>query len=77
MKDDYLDLFTEEHRNLHEEFTICQDWSEVEEFLKKVGNLNESQENNEIPYYDMSVEEYCKKYGLVSLEEIMDRHGIQ
>ena len=34
-------------------------------------------DNKEIPYYDMSVEEYCKKYGLVSLEEIMEKHGIQ
>ncbi len=26
----YLDLFSEEHRKLHEEFTQCQDWSEDE-----------------------------------------------
>ena len=76
MEDEYLDLFTETHRKLHEEFTQCQNWEEVEVFLRKVEKLNESQENIEIPYYDMTVEEYCNKYGLVSLEEIMERHGI-
>lgn len=56
-----LDLLTEEQRKLHEEFTQCQNWDEVEAFLKKVEKLNESRENNEIPRVDMTAEEFCKK----------------
>ena len=77
MDDRILEILTEEERKLHEEFVNCKDWAEVEEFLKNVEKLNESQANNEIPYYDMTTEEYCKKYDLVSLEEIMERTGIK
>ena len=77
MADKILEILTEEERKLHEEFVNCKDWEEVEEFLKKVENLDESKENDEIPYYDMTIEEFCKKYNLVSLEEIMERNGIK
>lgn len=70
-----IEMLTEEQRKLHEEFTRCQNWEEVEEFLKKVETLNESQKNNEIPYYDMTVEEYCKKYNLKTLDEVMEKYG--
>ena len=71
-------ILTEEQRRLHDEFSCCQNWEEVEEFLKKIDNLNESiNENNNIPHYDMTTEEYCKKQGLVSLEDIMERNGIK
>ena len=77
MVDKILEILTEEERKLHEEFVNCKDRKEVEEFLKKVEKLDESKENDEIPYYDMTIEEYCKKYNLVSLEEIMERNGIK
>ena len=53
-----LDFLTEEQRKLHEEFTQCQNWDEVEAFLKKVEKLKESRENNEIPHLDMTLEEF-------------------
>lgn len=68
-----IEMLTEEQRKLHEEFTRCQNWEEVEEFLKKVEMINESQENNEIPYYDMTLEEYCKKYNCKTLDEVMKK----
>lgn len=77
MADILLELYTEEERKLHDEFTRCQNWEEVQAFLKKVEKLNEYRENNDIPYYDMTTEEFCKKYELVSIEEIMERNGIQ
>ena len=77
MADKILEILTEEERKLHEEFVNCKDWEEVEEFLKKVEKLDKSNEDDEIPYYDMTIEEFCKKYNLVSLEEIMERNGIK
>ena len=65
-----IEMLTEEQRKLHEEFTHCQDWEEVEEFLKKVEMINESQENNEIPYYDMTIEEYRQKFNTTSYEDM-------
>ena len=75
MDDRILEILTEEERKLHEEFVNCKDWGEVEEFLKKVEKLNESQANNEIPYYDMTTEEYCKRYNFVTLEDAMKKYG--
>lgn len=75
MNNKSIKLLTEKQRKLHEEFTRCENWEEVQEFLKKVETLNESQENNEIPYYDMSAEEYCKKYNLKTLDEVMKKYG--
>lgn len=76
MEDKSFELFTEEELKLHEEFTRCQNWEEVQAFLKKVEKLNESSENNDIPYYDMTTEEFCKKYGLVTHEEIFAKYGL-
>jgi len=76
MEDKSLELLTEEGRKLHEEFTQCQSMEEIEELKKRWDKLNESRENNETPRVDMTAEEFCKKYGLVSLEEIKERHGI-
>lgn len=73
MEDKSLELLTEEERKLHEEFTQCQNWGEVQEFLKKVKRLNESRENNEIPRLDMTLEEFRKKYHTVSYEEVMEK----
>lgn len=70
MSSDLLETLTEEQRKLHEEFVQCQNWEEVEEFLKKVEKLNESQENNEIPYYDMTIEEYRQKFNTTSYEDM-------
>ena len=45
-----IEKLTKEQRKLHEEFTNCQNWGEVENFLKKVEKLNESKENNKLPF---------------------------
>ena len=70
MSNKSIELLTEEQRKLHEEFTRCQNWEEVESFLKKVEKLNESHENNEIPYYDMTIEEYRQKFNTTSYEDM-------
>ena len=70
MEDKSLELLTEEQRKLHEEFTQCQNWDEVQEFLKKVKKLNESRKNNEIPHLDMTLEEFRAKYHTVSYEDV-------
>lgn len=77
MEDKTLELMTEGQRKLHEEFTQCQNWDELEALYKKMEKLNESCNDNGIPRVDMTAEEFCKKYGLVSIEEIMERNGIQ
>jgi hypothetical protein len=70
MNNKSIKLLTEKQRKLHEEFTRCQNWEEVQEFLKKVETLNESIENNEIPYYDMTIEEYRQKFKTTSYEDM-------
>lgn len=77
MKDKSLELLTEEERRFYNEFTQCRTMEEIDELKKKWEKLNESHKNNEITHYDMTVEEFCKKYDLVSLEEIMERRGIK
>ena len=71
-----LDFLTEKQRKLHEEFTQCQNWDEVEAFLKKVEKLKESCENNEIPHLDMTLEEFDAKYKLATLEEIQRKMSL-
>jgi hypothetical protein len=73
MENKSLETLTESQRKLHNEFIRCQNRMEIEKFLEKVEILNESQENNEIPYYDMTTEEYCKKYNLVPIEEVIEQ----
>ena len=70
-----MELLTEEQRKLHEEFTQCQNWEEVEEFLKKVEKLKESRGNEEIPHLDMTLEEFDAKYKLATLEDIQRKMG--
>lgn len=77
MDEKSLESLTEGQRKLHEEFTKCQNWDELEALYKKMEKLNESCNDNWIPPVDMTAEEFCKKYGLVSIEEIMERNGIQ
>lgn len=60
MEDESLELMTEEQRKLHEKFTQCQNWEEAEIFLKKVEKLKESRENEDIPHYDMTYDEFFK-----------------
>ena len=76
MEDKSLELLTEEERRFHEEFTRCQNMEEIEELEKRLKSLNESRGDAELPHFDMTVDEFCKKYGLVSIEEIMERNGI-
>ncbi len=70
MEDKSLELLTEEGRRFYDEFTRCETMEEIEELGKKWSKLNESQENNVIPHYDMTLEELDEKYGLVSHEEV-------
>jgi len=76
MEDKSLDLLTEEQRKLHEEFTQCQNWEEVEIFLKKVEKLKGSRENEDIPHYDMTYDEFLSKYQCVDAEEMRKKYGI-
>ena len=70
MKDKSLELMTEEGLKLYEEFTRCQNMEEIDELEKRWDKLNESRENNTIPHYDMTLEEFDKKYKLKSHEEV-------
>ena len=70
MRDELLELMTEEQRKLHEEFTQCQNWDELEALYKKMERLNESRENNEIPHLDMTLEEFRAKFHTVSYEDV-------
>lgn len=76
MEDKSLELLTEEERRFHEEFTSCQNMDEIEELEKRLKSLNESRADVEFSHFDMTADEFCKKYGLVSIEEIMERNGI-
>ena len=70
MEDKSLELLTEEGRKFYEEFTQCQNMKEINKLEKKWNKLNESHENNTIPHYDMTLEEFDKKYKLKSHEEV-------
>lgn len=70
MKDKSLELMTEEQLKFHEEFTCCQNMEEIYELEKRWAKLNESRENNTIPHYDMTLEEFDEKYKLKSHEEV-------
>ena len=70
MSDKMLELMSEKGRKLHEEFTRCQNMDEICELQKKWNLLNESHKNNELPHYDMTLEEFDKKYKLSSHEEV-------
>ena len=70
MKDKSLELMTEEQLKFHKEFTCCQNMEEIYELKKRWEKLNESRENNTIPHYDMTLEEFDKKYKLKSHEEV-------
>lgn len=74
MEDKSLELLTEEGRRFYDEFTRCETWEEVEEFLKRWEEYEASREPEEIPHYDMTLEEFDKKYGLLSPEEVWKRH---
>lgn len=75
MEDKSLELLTEEGRKFYEEFTQCQNMKEIEELEKKWNKLNESRENNIIPNYDMTLEEFDAKYKLATLEDIQRKMG--
>lgn len=77
MKDNSLELMTEEGLKLYEEFTRCQNMEEIDELEKQWTKLNESRENNAIPHYDMTLEEFCEKYNLVLLEDVMKKYGFK
>lgn len=70
MSDKILELLSEEDCKLHEEFTRCQNMEEICELQNKWNLLNESHGNNVLPHYDMTLEEFDKKYNLSSHEEV-------
>lgn len=72
MKDKSLELMTEDELKFHEEFTRCQNMEEIYELEKQWEKLNESRKNNTIPHYDMTLEEFDKKYKLKSHEEVWE-----
>ena len=76
MKDKSLELMTEEQLKFHEEFTCCQNMEEIYELKKRWEKLNESRENNTIPHYDMTLEEFRAKYHTTSHEEMKKRMGM-
>lgn len=76
MKDKSLELMTEEGLKLYEEFTRCQNMEEIDELEKQWTKLNESRENNTIPHYDMTLEEFRAKYHTTSYEEMKKRMGM-
>lgn len=76
MEDKSLELLSEDGRRLLEEFRLCQNEEEVQALIERQEKLNESRKNAKIKHLDMTADEFCKKYGLVSIEEIMERNGI-
>ena len=76
MKDKSLELMTEDELKFHEEFTRCQNMEEIYELEKRWEKLNESRENNRIPHYDMTLEEFRAKYHTTSYEEMKKRMGM-
>ena len=73
MSDKILELLSEDGRRLHKEFTQCQNMEEICELQKRWGILNESRKNNVLPHYDMTLEEFDKKYKLSSHEEVWEK----
>ena len=69
----FLQSLTEEERKLHEEFMRCETQEDIDAFFEKVEKYNESRKNQEIPYYDMTIEEYRKKFHTTSYEEMKKR----
>ena len=70
MEDKSLELLTPEGRRFYEEWSRCETMEEIEELEKRWAEYYASREPEEIPHYDMTLEELDKKYGLVSHEEV-------
>ena len=70
MKDNFLELLTEEDRKFYEEFMQCKNMEEICLFEKKWNAINESRKNHTLPNYDMTLEGMDKKYKLFSHEEV-------
>lgn len=75
MEDKMLELLSEEGRKFHEEFTRCQTMEEIDELKERWDRLNESRNDKTSPHYDMTLEEFDKKYNLSSHEEVWERMG--
>jgi hypothetical protein len=75
MEDKSVELMTEGQRKLHEEYTQCQNWDELEALYKKVEKLKESRGEEEIPHLDMTLEEFRAKYHTKPLEEVLHKYG--
>ena len=61
-----IEMLTEEQRKLHEEFTHCQTWEEVEEFLKEDGSLDVEKINR------LSLEERFDAIGSLTKKQLQE-----
>ena len=76
MEDKSLELLTEEGRRFYDEFTRCQSIEEIDELERRRKKLEESRGEQPIPHYNMTLEEFDKKYQLASLEDIRKKIGM-
>ena len=75
MEDKSLELLTEEERQFLDEFTRCQSIAEIDELAKRREEYKKARGNTEIPHYNMTLEEFDKKYQLASFEDIKRKMG--
>lgn len=73
MEDKSLELLSEEGHKFHDEFTRCQNIEEIYELEKRWKKLNESRGEQPIPHYNMTFDEFCKKYNATPYEEMEKR----
>lgn len=64
-----FEIMTDDDRRLHEKFVKCKTLADARKLEKEWNKLNEGK-NNEIPYYDITLEELTQKYGLISHEDV-------
>lgn len=76
MEDKSWELFTEEERKFFEAFHNAKTLEEIEELEKRMNKLYESRENNDIPHYDMTLEEFRAKYHTKPLEDVFAKYGL-
>ena len=75
MEDKSFELLSENGRRLLEEYRLCQNEKEIQSLIEKQKKLNESRGPQEIPNFDMTLEEFCEKYNCTKLDDIMKRYG--
>ena len=66
---DISELFTDEAKDFFEKSRNCKSFEERRKLIEEDNLLNESEEEVEYPYVDMSLEDFIKKYNLVVRDE--------